>query len=77
MALRDSFESTQASMLHQTPLPTVEIAAAELISKGNRKFIMKMPSNDFTMAVVQKSFSQTQSCSNNLFYNYCKKACGC
>lgn len=74
MALRDEFESVRASVLHRSPLPTVEVALSELIIEETRKRITPEISGVFVVpsrsipnnfprnsnAQVQRDMSQVQ-----------------
>lgn len=75
MALRDDFEPTRASLLHRTPLPTLYVAIAELISEENRRATMKIQSSNMVMATTKStSFRHVPSVysSKKLFCKYCK-----
>lgn len=59
MALCEDFESTRASLLHCTFIPSLEVGVAELISKENHCSTMKMQSPD--MVVVAASYGASKS----------------
>lgn len=42
MALCEDFESTRASLLHCTPIPSLEVGVVELIFEENHHSTMKM-----------------------------------
>ncbi|XP_031273389.1 uncharacterized protein LOC116131865 [Pistacia vera] len=81
MALREDFESTRASLLHHTPLPTLEIAVAKLISEENHHSTMKMQTPDSVVAAIpQTTFGSSSASgrfpsrsSKTVFYKYCKR----
>ena len=57
MALRADLESTRASLLHRTPLPILEVAVTELMSKETRRSTMHLQSLDmFVTATPQANF---------------------
>ena len=57
MALRADLESTRASLLHRTPLPILEVAVTELMSKETRRSTMHLQSLDmFVTAAPQANF---------------------
>jgi hypothetical protein len=80
MALHVDFEPIQASHLHRTPLPKLNAAVAELISKETRHSNMEMQSPNMVVAVAPQSapkFPHVQSTAPSSFKkiicNYCKQ----
>jgi hypothetical protein len=74
MAIRDEFEHTRASLLHRSPLPSLESVLSELISKETRFSTMKLH-NTFEMAMATVSCNMralgsipTGSCSSHRTY---------
>ncbi|XP_026384817.1 uncharacterized protein LOC113280406 [Papaver somniferum] len=64
MELRDDFETVRASILHRSPLPTVEAALSELITEETRKRIK--PEIPVVFAVPSRiSFNNTFSSQRN------------
>ncbi|XP_026425328.1 uncharacterized protein LOC113321639 [Papaver somniferum] len=88
MALRDEFESVRASILHRSPLPTVEVALSELITEETRKRITPDISGVFVVpsrsspnnfprnsnAQVQRDMSQVQ-CHNCKTFGHLARNC--
>ncbi|KAK3000590.1 hypothetical protein RJ639_021023 [Escallonia herrerae] len=67
MALRQEFESNQASILHRRPLPSLEIALAELISEETRFMTLKSHhSNMFTATTSRHPGMLTAATSQHL-----------
>ncbi|GLT64261.1 hypothetical protein SLA2020_367650 [Shorea laevis] len=79
-AIRDEFENTRASLLHRSPLPSLEGALSELISEETRFSTMKLHTSEMVMATSSRdtrapdsnpvgSFSSTK----NMECRYCHK----
>ncbi|XP_077252465.1 uncharacterized protein LOC143891842 [Tasmannia lanceolata] len=49
MALQDDFETIRATILHRSPLPTVESALSELFAEETRKGLLPNPSSVFVV----------------------------
>ncbi|XP_057962337.1 uncharacterized protein LOC131153907 [Malania oleifera] len=60
MHIRDEFENTQASLLHRSSLPTLEVALAELISEETRQQTRRAHSTNMVLAIAPSS-SSTQA----------------
>ncbi|XP_031287560.1 uncharacterized protein LOC116146289 [Pistacia vera] len=80
MPLCEDFESTRASLLHRTPLPTLETAVAELIFEENHHSTMKMQTPDSVVAAIPQTIFGSSPASGHfpsqsskiVFYKYCK-----
>jgi hypothetical protein len=55
MALRANFESTRASLLHRTPLPTLEAVVTKLMYEETRRSTMHLQSPDMVVATAPLS----------------------
>jgi hypothetical protein len=56
-AIRDEFENTRASLLHRSPLPSLEGALSELISEETRFSTMKLHTSEMVMATAPRDTS--------------------
>ena len=54
MSLREDLEPTRASLLSQSPTPSLDVAINELISKENRQPIHHMSSSDYVLATPSR-----------------------
>jgi hypothetical protein len=54
-AIRDEFEHTRASLLHRSPLPSLESALSELVSKETRFSTMKLHTSEMVMATASRN----------------------
>jgi hypothetical protein len=51
-AIQDEFENTWASLLHRSPLPSLESALSELVSEETRFSTMKLHTSEMVMATA-------------------------
>lgn len=58
MAICEDFWSTRATLLHRTPLPSLDVVVAKLISKENCRSTMKMQFPDIVMVVASLGASK-------------------
>jgi hypothetical protein len=54
-AIRDEFEHTRASLLHHSPLPSLESALSELVSEETRFSTMKLHTSEMVMATASRN----------------------
>ena len=78
MDLIDDFEHVRASLLHRSPLPTLNQAVTELLSKETRLGPHKTSSTDNVLATTRRSQSKghyhsSTYGSSKQWCNYCKK----
>ncbi|XP_022861550.1 uncharacterized protein LOC111381931, partial [Olea europaea var. sylvestris] len=57
MHIRDKFENTRASLFHRSPLPILEVALTELISKETQQQTHRVHSTDMVLATTPSSSS--------------------
>lgn len=69
IALHDIFEPTRASLFHQKPLLTFDIALDMLIFEKNCQTFLNPPHIDTAMATFSPS-----SNTNKMFCKYCKES---
>ncbi|KAH7866524.1 hypothetical protein Vadar_021523 [Vaccinium darrowii] len=69
MALTPDFEPVRASLLHRSPLPTLEQAISELLSEETRLGTIKTPHQDTVLATL--SSRKTQSVQQSDSCTYC------
>lgn len=80
MTLRVDSKPTQASLLHRTPIPTLDAARVQHISKETRQSTMQVQSPNMVVAATPQSAlkfpprqSTSQSSFEKLICNCCKK----
>ena len=66
MALTDDFEHVRASLLHRSPLPTLDQAVTELLSEETRLGPRKTPATDNVLATPKGPSSDPQGPSSDI-----------
>jgi hypothetical protein len=79
-AIRDEFEHTRASLLHHSPLPSLESALSKLVSEETRFSTMKLQTSEMVMATTSRNTrapnsipAGSSSSNQNIQCHYCQK----
>ncbi|CAI0550535.1 unnamed protein product [Linum tenue] len=65
MDLHSDFEAVRASLLHRSPLPTLESAISELISEETRLGMLKLRRSDMVLATTSSANKFCKNCSRS------------